>query len=185
MIQAILPLFFASIVQTNSNPNFVFPKENEKLMPNENYNIEWNNNNNSNVHLQLEICKNNEWKHSGTNKAHDFLSLVIDKSNTDLRWHVPTLFSDYSPYPSRMKLTHVDTNHIVYSPNFSFLLLTDSPTASPTATPIVNTSEKITDSDFDFLSWWMITIYATVFALVLLLICCKCYCKNSADNARK
>ena len=118
MIQTILTLFFALIVQANGDSHFIFPKDNDIIIPNKNYNIQWNSNNNSNVHLQLEIYKNNEWVQSGPNKAYDFLSLIIDKSNTDLTWHVPTLFSDYSQYSSRMKLTNVDTNHNDYGKFF-------------------------------------------------------------------
>ena len=180
MIQTILTLFFALTVQVNGDSHFIFPKDNDIIIPNENYNIQWNSNNNSNVHLQLEIYKNNEWVQSGPNKAYNFLSLIIDKSNTDLTWHVPTLFSDYSQYSSRMKLTNVDTNHTLYSPNFSFMLLTDSPTLSPTQTPITSSSES-TFSDFNFLSWWMITIYAVVTAIIIM-ISYRCYKKNKNND---
>lgn len=101
---------------------------------------------------------------------------MIDKSNTVFNWHVPALFSNYSQYASRLKLTQIDTNNIIYSGNFSFILMTDRPTPSPTTAPIVDNSEK-TNSNFNYFSWWMITIYAVVTSVILLITCCK-YCKK-------
>lgn len=57
-----LSFFLPFIAIASSNSKFLFPLENSKLMPNENYDIAWNDNMNSNLHLELEIYMNNKWK---------------------------------------------------------------------------------------------------------------------------
>ena len=192
MITSLFTLFtlFTLSESVSANSPFLFPDHNSRLTPGENYNIGWSNNNNSNVHLQLELNKNNEWK-SSYNQDHHFLSLMVDKSKTNLTWHVPLLFSDYSHYVSRMKLTHVDVNHTSYSDNFSFLEITESPTLSPTnMSVIISNSDKDSVENFDFVSWWMIAIYCVV-GLILAFIfwcvkdgmCCGfCYKKNNNNG---